>query len=171
MKRFLTLTGMFALVSVLLMMPISAKNGDCSMQGDGKGMGMMMEHQSGGIMNIPDLTDDQIAKIEKIGLNHQKKMAELRYKSALKMIDLHEAMQINIDEKKALSAVEELGKIDTEIQKAKISHHFQIRNILTKDQQKLFDMKRVGMKMKNEKGMKYGNNGQNNMEDCGNCSK
>ncbi|MDD3804090.1 MAG: hypothetical protein PHW02_06895 [bacterium] len=172
MKRFMTTFGILASVALLLIMPVTAKNGNFGMNKDGMGM---MNHQQGGIMNVPDLSEEQIAKIEKIQINHQKKAAELQYKRALKMIDLHEAMQINIDEKKALSAVEELGKIETELEKARITNHFEIRKVLTKDQQKFFDMKRMGMGMgmgmKDGKGMNNGCGGNSSKADCGDCGK
>ncbi|HAV92635.1 TPA: hypothetical protein DCW38_05580 [candidate division WOR-3 bacterium] len=172
MKRFLTTATLLSIIFGLLLMPVSAQDQNGKMQCMEK---EMMNHPDCqmGVMNIPGLTDDQIMQIEKLHIAHQKKMVELKSKHELKMIELQEVMLVNPDEKKALSIIEEAGKIDIDIQKSKISNHFAVRKVLTKDQQKFFDLKNGGMSMKKDKGMNNGNCQNKDMgkENCGNCSK
>ena len=89
------------------------------------------------------------------------------------MIDLHESMNITPNEKKALSIVEDLGKIEIEMQKIQISHHFAMRKIFTKEQLKYFDFRKNGMGFMKGKGMNNGNFGNRKMakRDCCNCNK
>jgi len=173
MNKMMKSLTILAVAAVLILIPVSAKGNlkmGCGEFG-GMGMGFNGQNFGGGIMDVPDLTEEQIGKIEKAQLDHHKKMIELQYKKELKLMDLHEAMQINLDEKKALAAADEIGKIDIEMQKAKISNHFAMRKLLTKDQLKYLDMHRPGMTEGKGMGMKNGNGEPQKMDDCRNCGK
>lgn len=172
MKKFLKIAATFTiLMLVLAVIPASAKiNSE-------KGMGMQnCSENKDGMMNMPNLnlTEEQIAKMDKIRLTHKKSMIELKYKLELKMVDFMELMSNNPDEKKALSMIDEVSKIKTEMEKSKIMNHFAMRGILNKDQQKIFDKIGNGMIMEkgmgNHKGMNEGFN-QNEGNNCNQCGE
>ena len=97
-----------------------------------------------GLMGIPDLSVEQIQKIEKLRLEHRKDVLSLRSKIKAAHLDLEglimeESAQKDIDKK-----VEEIGKMETELMKKRIAHRIEIRNLLTDEQKVIFDSQRTG---------------------------
>jgi len=85
--------------------------------------------------NIPNLTADQKAKLEKLQNDHLKKMTDLRNSMAEKRAQLRTAMTgSTADEKKALQLAKNINEIQATMQEERIKHHFAIANLLTDEQ-------------------------------------
>jgi Spy/CpxP family protein refolding chaperone len=85
--------------------------------------------------NIPNLTDDQKAKLEKLQNDHLKKMTDLRNSLAEKRAQLRTAMTgTTADEKKALQLAKDINEIQATMQEERIKHQFAIANLLTDEQ-------------------------------------
>jgi Spy/CpxP family protein refolding chaperone len=106
-----------------------------------------------GVCNIPNLTSDQSAKIEKLCTTHQTEMDALRSK------------------KIAATSWEAKGKIQDEMETKRTAHFNQVKTLLTPEQQKYFDENQNGRKGNfacNGNGRGKGN-GNGNGRRGGNC--
>lgn len=155
MKRF-TLTAL-ALIAVLLMTaPLFAQNGQGKGNCDGTGPGMnngMMKGEGMGPgmpMMVPDLTTDQIKKMDDLRYEHQKAMIDLRAKKETKQLELMNMFRKDPSEKKIFSAIDDLEKIKTQMLKERVKNHLAMRNLLTDKQKEVFDM--MGFRMKEGHG-------------------
>jgi len=176
MKR-LTLISLTLIAVLLMTAPLFAQNNTAKMPCDGTGPGMNMagKMEPGmGMMMIPDMTTDQMKKIQDLRFEHQKVMIDLKSKKELKTLDMMNMFRKDPNEKKINSAIEELEKINTQIMKERVKQHFLMRSILTDKQKEVFDM--MGFKMKgNHDGMKGDmmkggmKDGQMMKKDCNGC--
>ena len=83
---------------------------------------------------IPGLTEEQQTKINELSVNHQKAMAEL------------------IIKQRSTYDLAEINTIREEILKMTLAHRENIRNLLTEEQQKQFDL----LQSRNVNGMGFG---------------
>ena len=91
-------------------------------------------------LNLPDLTPDQQEKIHVAGLDHLKMLTPLQNQLREKRARLQTMLTTSpFDAKLTDQAAEEFGKIQTDILKATIRHDQALRNILTPQQQVIFD--------------------------------
>jgi Spy/CpxP family protein refolding chaperone len=91
-------------------------------------------------LNLPDLTTEQQDKIRLAGLDHMKTMTPLRNQIREKKARLQTVLTTTpFDSKAADQVAEELGKVETAILKEMIKHDQALRNLLTPQQQVLFD--------------------------------
>ncbi len=107
------------------------------------GMGPNQQGMKGG-MDIPDLTDEQKAQLEKLQIEYMKSMQPLRNELAEKQAQLHTqstAPEINMSRLNGL--IEEIGKLRTEIMKEKQKHHQAVRKILNEKQRLIFDSRQM----------------------------
>ena len=95
-----------------------------------------------GWQNIPDLTDKQKAEIEKRTIGHQKEMISMRSDLRLQQLDLRQLIRDEADIKKIEKKVEEIGVIRTELQKKRIRHRLDIKNLLTDEQKEYLESQR-----------------------------
>jgi Spy/CpxP family protein refolding chaperone len=89
---------------------------------------------------IPDLTEEQENKISELRTSHMKNMLEdrnLLNENRAKLRTLQ--TQDNPDMDAIHSLIEEMGKIRTEMQKERASHHQEIRSMLSEEQKLYFD--------------------------------
>lgn len=105
----------------------------------------MMPPRPMAFSHIPDLTPDQLSKIEKLRLEHQKEMLPIRTKMQALRLDLRTMIMEEQDQKKIDDKIEEIGKIRTELMKKQVKHRLAIRSLLTDDQKVYFDA--IGMKL------------------------
>jgi len=142
------------LSALLLILPVALfAQGRCDHGGRmGKGMGMGMGMQggmcggagcfrSGMILKMADdlgLTDAQKSQIMK--LNEQDGLAGIDRKAALEkaQLNLHQLMMNNGAEEDVLSAMDEVGKLRTDMRKAQFQHMRKVKAVLTPDQIKKF---------------------------------
>lgn len=88
---------------------------------------------------IPDLTEEQQAKIDELHLNFQKEMAPKRIQAQKLELELKELMIADKpDQKKIDSKVEAIGKHRIEMRKAGVKHELAVRELLTEEQRVVF---------------------------------
>ena len=89
-----------------------------------------------------NLTDEQQSQILDMRLQHQKEMLPVRTELQGKMDELR---LLKIDKNPNLrridGKIDEISKIRTKLQKARVRHQMEVRKILTTEQQKIFDSK------------------------------
>ena len=91
-------------------------------------------------LNLPDLTDDQKVKIDKLHLKQMESMTPLKNQIREKRARLATILTTTpVDMNAADLVADELGKIHTLILKLMISQDQALRNLLTPDQQIIFD--------------------------------
>jgi len=91
-------------------------------------------------LNLPDLTEDQKAKIKKLHLKQLESMTPLKNQIREKRARLETILTTApVDLNAAEVVADDLGKIHTSILKLMIRHDQALRNLLTPDQQVIFD--------------------------------
>ena len=91
-------------------------------------------------LDLPDLTPDQQDKIKKADLKHISEMTPLRNQLREHRARLSTILTtVPVDLKQADQVADEIGKTVSSILKAQIRHDQDLRNILTPDQQIIFD--------------------------------
>lgn len=92
--------------------------------------------------DLPGLTDEQREKIKQADLEHMKRMTPLRNQSREKMARLQTVLATTpFDAPAADQTADELGKIRTGMLKESIRHDRAVRELLTPEQQVIFDSK------------------------------
>jgi Spy/CpxP family protein refolding chaperone len=93
-----------------------------------------------GHLNLPDLTEDQNAQIKKLRLIQMGSMTPLKNQLREKKARLETILTtMPVDLNAADAIVDEMGKIHTAMLKAMIRHDQALRDLLTPDQQVIFD--------------------------------
>jgi len=104
------------------------------------GQGMQM-HQGGGCCGIPNLTDEQMKKMEPLKLAFHKQKFEIHNQIKAKeaqLIVVSTGDKINKEE--AYKLIEEIAALKASLEKAKFDHRMAVRALLTPEQQLAFDM-------------------------------
>jgi len=82
-----------------------------------------------------NLSEDQIKKLQDLRLEYQKETLELKNALRVKRLELQALLASNeVDENKASSIVEEIGKLSTDIWKKSIHYRLEMRKIFTEEQ-------------------------------------
>ena len=114
------------------------KHGDQEkMMGQGcmAGQGCMM------LKNIPNLSDEQKGKLEKLHAEHQKLMADARAGMEKLHAEMQGLMKDPINLKKVEAKIDEAAKMKAAMQKKGLAHRLAVRALLTDEQKaKLGDM-------------------------------
>ncbi len=98
----------------------------------------MNEHPP--MLDLPDLTPDQLDKIKKCDLKHISEMTPLKNQMREKNARLSTILiTMPFDQKQADQLADEIGKTAASILKALIRHDQELRSMLTPDQQVIFD--------------------------------
>lgn len=147
MKTKKQLVGIIVAIALIIGSGISVNAQNC-----GKGM----------MKNIPDLTEEQTAKIEALKTPHMKEMLPLKNQMAEKKAQL---TTLTTAEKADMDAInkkiDEIGALKTQMMKKREAHKQEIRKILTEEQRLMFDMHQGNCKGKGQmgegKGMRKGN--------------
>lgn len=109
--------------------------------GTGAGPGRGDRGAGPGLDRMLDLSEEQEAKIQDLRLQHQKEMLPLRSKLESLRDDLKLAMTADkFGKAKAEKIISEMEKIRAQLEIARVLHHQAIRDILTPEQRKEFDM-------------------------------
>jgi Spy/CpxP family protein refolding chaperone len=91
-------------------------------------------------LDLPNMTDEQKEKIKQARLENMKAMTPLKNQAREKKAKLQTLLTTTpVDLKMADQVADELGKIGTEIMKRMIRHDQEIRNLLTPEQQVMYD--------------------------------
>lgn len=89
---------------------------------------------------IPDLTEEQEAKIQDLKLDMKKEMLPLQTKLDALDADVKLAMTADkFDESKVSGLVKQMQEIKTQMRMKRIQHHQEVRKLLTPEQRKVFD--------------------------------
>jgi Spy/CpxP family protein refolding chaperone len=90
--------------------------------------------------DIPDLSDEQKAQIEKLQIEHMKSMQPLQNELAEKQAQLHTLTTApEVSMSRINSLIEEIGKLKTEMMKIREKHHQDVRKVLNEKQRLFFD--------------------------------
>jgi len=155
-------------MAVMLMSGTSlfAQNGrNYSKQGEG------YNQQNKACYRIPDLTEDQQAKIEALRLDHLKEMTALRNQTNELRAKKQTLMTTdNTDMKEINSVIDQMTELQNKKMKVSAKHQQDVRNLLTDDQKVYFDSHshrghRKGRGMSSRKG---NGRGQGNGQGTGN---
>ena len=101
-----------------------------------------------------NLSEDQIKKLQDLRLEYQKETLELKNALRVKRLELQALLASNeVDENKASSIVEEIGKLSTDIWKKSIHYRLEMRKILTEEQwNKLLFYRHLGGRRGKDRG-------------------
>ena len=101
-----------------------------------------------------NLSEDQIKKLQDLRLEYQKETLELKNALRAKQLELQALLASNeVDENKASSIVEEIGKLSTDIWKKSIHYRLEMRKILTEEQwNKLLFYRHLGGRRGKDRG-------------------
>jgi Spy/CpxP family protein refolding chaperone len=144
--RILTLAAFLALVMIS---PLQAAP-DCQKKGDHKkmmGEGCMM------LKHIPNLSDEQKGKLEKLNAEHQKMMTAAKADVEKLTLEMKALMKEPFDVKKIEAKIDELAKMKAGMQKKCLAHHLTVRALLTDEQKAKFDTMGCCMMMHGMGGM------------------
>lgn len=95
-------------------------------------------------LHIPDLTTEQLSKMQKLRLEYQKDILPLRTQLQTKHLELHTLIIEDANSTKINTKIEEIGKIRTDLMKKQVALRVEIRKLLTKEQKTYFDARRFG---------------------------
>lgn len=101
----------------------------------------MGQRMNGACMTVLDLTDDQQAKVTDLRLQHEKEALPLRSDMDRLRGELRLEMTAdNFNEGKVKKLVGEMSTIREKLQLKRLSHQRAVRDLLTPEQQKQFDL-------------------------------
>jgi len=135
-KKIFRVLALAAFVAMVVIAPLQANDG-CMKQGDQKkmmgkdcqmGQGCMM------LKNIPNLSDEQKAKLEKLHAEHMKLMAAAKpdmEKQAQAMMAL---MKDPVDVKKIEAKIDEMAMMKAGMMKKCLAHRLAVKALLTDEQ-------------------------------------
>jgi protein CpxP len=140
MKRLLTSLVAVLFVGALIATPLVAQAPDNQAQdpqeepmfGPGHGHGQRM-------MDDLNLTTEQKEKLHDAMIAHQKEMIPLRADLKVARIELREMIRSNQSKSAIDAKVEAIGKLRTQIEKARVDNQLAMRSILTPEQLKKWD--------------------------------
>ena len=146
------------MVAVILMSFSNLAN--AQKQGKGQGQGWNQKNMQGMHCNIPNLTDEQQKKMEKMRTANMKEMLQFRNAMAEKKAHLNTLRTADKADMNAINKViDEMGAMKITMMKKREAHRQEVRQILTDDQRVFFDSrggkghgKGMGMKGQGKKG-------------------
>ncbi len=133
------------LLSSLMIVPAMAQGNAPDADGDfgfgrgfGKGHGQGFDHRFQMAEQL-DLTDAQKDQMRDLRTKHQKEMIQRRADVKVARLELRELIRDAADRVTINSKVEQIGSMQTEIEKARVGHRLDARNLLTPEQREKFD--------------------------------
>ena len=102
---------------------------DCTMKAEGC---MMLK-------NIPNLTDEQKGKLEKLHAEHMKMMEAAKADMEKQAAEMMGLMKDPVDVKKAEAKIDELARMHADMQKKCLTHRLAVRALFTVEQKAKFD--------------------------------
>jgi Spy/CpxP family protein refolding chaperone len=139
----LALAGGLALAQPAPAAPRPAAAVQAPMPCDMRGMQGMQGMMQGPMM--PDMTPEQLDKVDALRTAHLKEMLPLHTDLQVKEIELDALWRADEpDAKKIIAKVKEIGGIREKMEIARINHQFDMRKLMTPEQRKA--MKKMGMR-------------------------
>jgi Spy/CpxP family protein refolding chaperone len=147
MFQFLTLS---LFVAMLLFAPLTAQ-ADCQKKGDHeKKMGKECTMKAEGCMmlkQIPNLSEEQKGKLEKLCAEHMKMMAAAKADMEKQALDMKTLMKDPVDVKKIEAKIDEMAKMHADMQKKCLGHCLAVRALLSDEQKAKLGEMGCGMMM------------------------
>ncbi|MCD4773265.1 MAG: Spy/CpxP family protein refolding chaperone [Bacteroidales bacterium] len=132
--------AMLLFVMIFTGMSINSMAQRGNMRGQNFQKGQRMNLQNEWMCPIPDLTEDQKAKIKTLRLKNQKEMTKkrnlMREKQA-RLITLQSEDNLNM--KNINNTIDQIANMRAEMMKSRIANQQEVRNLLTDDQKVFFD--------------------------------
>jgi Spy/CpxP family protein refolding chaperone len=138
MKNKSVNTGLAGIIVFLLLTGFQAN----AQRGGGYGQGRWIGDGPGPMNRMEtmlDLSDEQETQIEKVHLDFQKETLTVWNKIREKSAQLNTLITEGADKNKIDQLVDEMGDLRTEVNKARISTHLKVRELLTDEQKVKFD--------------------------------
>jgi Spy/CpxP family protein refolding chaperone len=154
------------MTAVLFMLAFMAANTAIAQPGSGYGKQRLDEKNCNRAYynhSLPNLSEDQQTKIEKLHDQHFKSMQAIRDQMAEKKARLNTLNHADKPDMDAINKViEDIGQLKVQMMKKKITHRLEIRNLLTDEQKIVFDKQPMGkMHKKHFRSGKQGRGNQN----------
>lgn len=141
------IVGVLSLVLLISLFSLTYAQRPGMRGGQGPGMRMAKGPGMGMCAHIPELTDEQKAKIEDLWLAHQKEVQPKRLQMEKMRVELHELMIADKPDMKKINAKqEEMSNVRLEMQKEGVAHRLAVRELLTEKQRIIFDKRPMGRK-------------------------
>lgn len=119
--------------------PMAPDQDEDLFEGPGPGMG-----PGQGMFKQLDLSTEQIEKLRDMRTSHQKEMIPLRAELKVARIELRELVRAG-DNTSAIDAkIDQIGKLQTQLEKKRVQNQLQMRSILTPEQRQKMEMGRAG---------------------------
>jgi Spy/CpxP family protein refolding chaperone len=104
-----------------------------------------------GLLNLPNLTDDQRMQIQSLQIKHLKEVMPLETDMRIKRLELAMLWRAEkLDAKQIVAKVKEINELRNKLELARVNHRIEIYNLLTPEQRKAF---RPGMGQGRMRGM------------------
>ena len=141
-KKLFKLLTLAAFVALVVIAPLQAAP-DCQKKGDTeKKMGKECTMKTEGCMmlkNIPNLSDEQKTKLEKLQAEHQKDMTEAMAAKEKLADEMKALMKEPFDVKKIEAKIDEIAMMKAGMQKKCLAQYLVVRALLTPEQKAKFD--------------------------------
>ena len=142
-KKLFKVLTLAAFVAMVAISPLQAAEGcqekaGCEkMKAEGcekmKADGCMM------LKKIPNLSDEQKGKLEKLHAEHQKMMTEAKANMEKQALEMKALMKDPVDVKKIEAKIDEIAMMKAAMQKKCLAHRLAVRALLTDEQKAKFD--------------------------------
>jgi Spy/CpxP family protein refolding chaperone len=141
-KKIFRVLALAAFVAMVVIAPLQAAP-DCQKKGDQeKKMDKECTMKAEGCMmlkNIPNLSDEQKAKLEKLHAEMQKMMETAKADMEKQAMEMKALMKDPVDLKKAEAKIDEIAMMKAGMQKKCLAHRLAVRALLTAEQKAKFD--------------------------------
>lgn len=148
-KKIFRVLALAAFAAMVVIAPLQAAPG-CQKKVDAEkmaGKGCMMGQGCMMLKHIPNLSDEQKGKLEKLHAEHQKMMAAVKADMGKQALEMKALMKDPVDMKKIEAKIDEMAKMKAAMQKKCLAHRFAVKALLTDEQKAKFDAMAGGMMM------------------------
>jgi Spy/CpxP family protein refolding chaperone len=135
-KKIFRVLILAAFAAMIVIAPLQAAQG-CQKQGDQKkmmGQGCMAGQGCMMLKNIPNLSDEQKAKLEKLHAEHQKLMPAAKADMEKLHAEMQGLMKDPVDIKKVEAKIDEAAKMKADMMKKCLAHRLAVKALLTDEQ-------------------------------------
>lgn len=142
-KKIFRVLALAAFAAMVVIAPLQAAAQGCQKQGEPEkkmmGQGCGMEQGCMMLKNIPNLTDEQKAKLEKLHADMPKMMETAKADMEKQAAEMKALMKDPVDVKKVEAKIDEMAKMHADMQKKCLAHRLAVRALLTAEQKAKFD--------------------------------
>jgi Spy/CpxP family protein refolding chaperone len=135
-KKIFRVLALAAFVAMVVIAPLAAAQG-CQKKGDAEkmmGKGCAMGEGCMMLKNIPNLSDEQKGKLEKLHAEHRKMMEAAKADMEKLHVEMQGLMKDPVDLKKVEAKIDEAAKMMAAMQKKCLAHRLEVRALLTAEQ-------------------------------------